>query len=328
MIEVSHISKNFKIQKRRSGAGGFVKDIFSREYMTKEAVKDVSFSIEDGECVGYIGPNGAGKSTTIKMLSGILVPSAGKVVVNGIEPYKNRKANALQVGLVFGQRTQLWWDIPVRDTLELYRKLYNIPEQTYKRNLEIFNDILELDKFDNVAVRQLSLGQRMRADLACALVYNPAVLYLDEPTIGLDVVVKEKIREFIKEVNREHQTTIMLTTHDMSDVEKLCKRVIVIDHGQVMFDGELDQLKHKYGEERIVNIEFSKPISEVEIPAEFAPFVVEKERNRLTLNTDTSKVKPINIVDYFRREVEIVDFEVREPEIEAVIRRMYQNMEA
>ena len=168
MIEVSHISKNFKIQKRRSGAGGFVKDIFSREYMTKEAVKDVSFSIEDGECIGYIGPNGAGKSTTIKMLSGILVPSAGKVVVNGIEPYKNRKANALQVGLVFGQRTQLWWDIPVRDTLELYRKLYNIPEQTYKRNLEIFNDILDLDKFDNVAVRQLSLGQRMRADLACA----------------------------------------------------------------------------------------------------------------------------------------------------------------
>ena len=167
-----------------------------------------------------------------------------------------------------------------------------------------------------------------RLDLACALVYNPAVLYLDEPTIGLDVVVKEKIREFIKEVNREHQTTIMLTTHDMSDVEKLCKRVIVIDHGQVMFDGELDQLKHKYGEERIVNIEFSKPISEVEIPAEFAPFVVEKERNRLTLNADTSKVKPINIVDYFRREVEIVDFEVREPEIEAVIRRMYQNMEA
>lgn len=219
-------------------------------------------------------------------------------------------------------------DRTARDTLELYRKLYNIPEQTYKRNLEIFNDILELDKFDNVAVRQLSLGQRMRADLACALVYNPAVLYLDEPTIGLDVVVKEKIREFIKEVNREHQTTIMLTTHDMSDVEKLCKRVIVIDHGQVMFDGELDQLKHKYGEERIVNIEFSKPISEVEIPAEFAPFVVEKERNRLTLNADTSKVKPINIVDYFRREVEIVDFEVREPEIEAVIRRMYQNMEA
>lgn len=149
-------------------AGGFVKDIFSREYMTKEAVKDVSFSIEDGECIGYIGPNGAGKSTTIKMLSGILIPSAGKVVVNGIEPYKTRKANALQVGLVFGQRTQLWWDIPVRDTLELYRKLYNIPEQTYKRNLEIFNDILELDKFDNVAVRQLSLGQRMRADLACA----------------------------------------------------------------------------------------------------------------------------------------------------------------
>ena len=170
--------------------------------MTKEAVKDVSFSIEDGECIGYIGPNGAGKSTTIKMLSGDSGSVCGKVVVNGIEPYKNRKANALQVGLVFGQRTQLWWDIPVRDTLELYRKLYNIPEQTYKRNLEIFNDILELDKFDNVAVRQLSLGQRMRADLACALVYNPAVLYLDEPTIGLDVVVKEKIREFIKEVNR------------------------------------------------------------------------------------------------------------------------------
>lgn len=229
-IRVDRLSKQYKRQVRSEGLGGAIKDLFNRKYDTKTAVDQISFAIEKGEVVGYIGPNGAGKSTTIKMLSGILVPSSGIVEVGGIVPYKQRKQYTRNIGVVFGQRTQLWWDIPVSESFRMMKYMYKISDKQFDQNMEMFTDILDIQSFMHTAVRQLSLGQRMRADLCAALLHNPDILYLDEPTIGLDVVVKEKIRDFIKEVNKERQTTVILTTHDMSDIEKLCYRNRSGDH--------------------------------------------------------------------------------------------------
>ena len=252
IIKVDNLYKEYHQRKGREGLTGAFKDLFNRQFKTVKAVDGVSFSIEKGEIVGYIGPNGAGKSTTIKMLIGILVPSSGKIDVNGIEPYKHRELNAKRIGVVFGQRTQLWWDIPVSETLSLMRYIYDVPEQQYLENLKIFSDILGLDKFYHTPVRQLSLGQRMRADISCALLHNPDILYLDEPTIGLDVVVKERIREFIREVNKSRNTTIILATHDMSDIERLSSRVMVVNSGKIMYDGNLNTLKRRYGTEETI----------------------------------------------------------------------------
>ena len=243
IIEVKELSKVFKIKKREPGFVGALKGLFSNVYEEKKAVDNISFNIDEGEIVGYIGPNGAGKSTTIKILVGILTPTFGQVEVKGIIPYNNRQENARNIGVVFGQRTQLWWDIPVSETLDLLRHMYKVPLDVYKKNLELFTDILGIDKFIHTPVRQLSLGQRMRADICAALLHNPPIVYLDEPTIGLDVVVKENIRTFIKEINRQRKTTVLLTTHDVSDIEKLCSRVMVIDKGQIMYDGSLELLK-------------------------------------------------------------------------------------
>jgi len=227
IIEVKGLRKEFQIAKRKEGAFGAIRSLFSREYTTKLAVNNVSFSIQPGELVGYIGPNGAGKSTTIKMLTGILVPSGGEVRVRGLVPYEKRVENARQIGVVFGQRTQLWWDLPTIESFELLQHIYKVPAEKYARNMARFKELLGLDEFIQTPVRQLSLGQRMRADLAAALLHDPEILYLDEPTIGLDVVAKEKIREFIKEINRERSVTVLRTTPDMRDMEKICERKVL-----------------------------------------------------------------------------------------------------
>jgi ABC-2 type transport system ATP-binding protein len=249
IIEVKDLEKVFKLQKRQEGFSGILKGLFNPQYEEKPAVNKVSFEIPRGEIVGYIGPNGAGKSTTIKMLVGILVPTSGEVLVNGIVPYKNRINNSKNIGVVFGQRTQLWWDIPVTDSLNIMKYLYKIPEDRFKQNLRFLIEILDMGSFINTPVRQLSLGQRMRADLCAALLHNPPILFLDEPTIGLDVVIKERIRKFINEINQQYKTTVILTTHDISDIEKLCSRVIVINKGKNVFDGKLEELRNSYGYE-------------------------------------------------------------------------------
>lgn len=251
MIEVQALCKSFAIQER---SGNFVKDFFSPNYYTKEAVKNLSFNIDEGEIVGYIGKNGAGKSTTIKMLSGILYPTSGQVVVNGVIPYQDRVQNAKNMGVVFGQRTQLWWDIPIGDTFKLLKEMYRIPDETYQETYGMLNEILNLEALADYAVRQLSLGQRMRADLACAMIHRPKVLFLDEPTIGLDIVMKRQIRAFIKEINQLNQTTILLTTHDMHDIERLCHRIIIIDQGQLFFDGAKQKLYTEYDKYKILRI--------------------------------------------------------------------------
>ncbi|QHQ60155.1 ATP-binding cassette domain-containing protein [Anaerocolumna sedimenticola] len=258
LIEVNHIHKNFKIAEPTKGVMGSLKSLLKKKYYTKVAVEDISFQIDRGEVVGYIGPNGAGKSTTIKILSGVLTPTSGSVTVNGIIPYKNRKENALKIGVVFGQRSQLYWDLPVADTFELYQKLYNIKDDLYNTNRRYFTDILEMHDFINQPVRQLSLGQKMKANLALSMLHDPDILYLDEPTIGLDVMSKKTLRTCIADINRDKQTTIILTTHDMDDIEAVCGRLILIDKGRKLFDGSLTDFEEHYKNGYLVRMQFER----------------------------------------------------------------------
>ena len=255
VIEVNHISKKFVTNKKYPGLKGAIKGLFSREKEEKVAVDDVTFSIKEGEIVGYIGSNGAGKSTTIKMMTGILTPTEGECLVHGINPSKERKKNAQNIGVVFGQRTQLWWDLPLSESFSILKEIYNVSDEQYEKQMKFLNDVLELDEFWTRPVRNLSLGQRMRADLGAALLHNPKVLYLDEPTIGLDLVVKDNIRKAIKEINEKYKTTVILTTHDIEDIEELCNRIIIIDDGKKIYDGSLENLKEKYGVTRKVTME-------------------------------------------------------------------------
>lgn len=243
MIQVEHLRKTFRVAKRSAGFGNAVKALFSREYEEIRALDDVTFRIEDGETVGYIGPNGAGKSSTIKILSGILTPDSGVCLVDGRIPWKNRKAHVAQIGVVFGQRSQLWWDVPVIDSFELIRDIYAVPEATYKRNLRDLTDLLNLTELLKTPARSLSLGQRMRCEIAASLLHDPHILFLDEPTIGLDAVSKLAVRDFILDMNRTRGTTVILTTHDMQDVEALAKRVILIGKGRILLDGTLDDIR-------------------------------------------------------------------------------------
>ena len=245
LIYVNGLCKEFRTFKRREGVWGSIQNLFVREYRTLSAVDHVSFSIDRGETVGYIGPNGAGKSTSIKMLTGILVPTSGEIRVNGFVPFRQRSQYVKTIGVVFGQRTQLWWDIAVIESFKLLRRIYDVSQRDFDARMEHFDEILGIRDYLHTPVRKLSLGERMRCDLAAALLHNPPLLFLDEPTIGLDVVAKDHVRHFLRAINREFRTTILLTTHDLDDIEELCHRIMIIDHGQVLYDGPLAHLKQK-----------------------------------------------------------------------------------
>ncbi len=255
LIEARHLTRNFKVLKHREGLLGTVKDLFSTDFKIIKAVEDVSFAIQPGEIIGYIGPNGAGKSTTIKMMTGILKPTSGDLIVNGIVPYENRTKNVRNMGVIFGQRTQLWWDIPVIESFKILKDIYEIDDQTYRQQLGMFNDLVDLKAHYGTPVRKLSLGQRMLCDLAAAFLHNPRVILLDEPTIGLDISVKSKIRTVIRELNEAHQTTILLTTHDLGDVEALCQRLIIIDKGRIIYDGEINRVTGLFGAYRTLKLQ-------------------------------------------------------------------------
>jgi ABC-2 type transport system ATP-binding protein len=259
-IDVNQLRKEFKVQKNREGLGGAIRDLFNREYNQVTAVKDISFQIPQGEICGYIGENGAGKSTTIKMLTGILVPTAGDIKVNGYIPFKEREKFVRGIGVVFGQRSQLWWDLGVIESFQLLRKVYRVSEADFKERLDELVERLQLSEILNRPVRKLSLGQRMRCELAASLLHNPQILFLDEPTIGLDIVVKTEIREFLKSMNRRFGTTILLTTHDLQDIEALCSRVIMLDDGRIIYDGGLEELKAKWGKGKEVVLQFPEPV--------------------------------------------------------------------
>lgn len=323
IIDVQGLRKEFRIAKRKEGALGALRALFSRDYITKVAVQDVSFQIRPGELVGYIGPNGAGKSTTIKMLTGILVPTSGRVVVRDLVPYEQRVENARQIGVVFGQRTQLWWDLPTIESFELLRYIYKIPKATYDRNMARFKEMLALDEFLQTPVRQLSLGQRMRADIAAALLHDPTIVYLDEPTIGLDVVAKEKIREFLREINRERGVTVILTTHDMQDIEKICDRMILIDKGSVIYDGPVRQIKERFGKHRtlVVDLEPNGPYDALGIEGAEQ---VKREGNRFWLRFNRDQISASQLIARVSSQYSVQDLTVEEPEIEGIISRIYQ----
>ena len=247
-IEVKNLYKIYKISQRQEGFTGMVKYLFHPQYKEKEAVKGISFSIQQGECVAFLGANGAGKSTTIKMLTGIMKPTDGKISVMGNNPFRERIRNAGKIGVVFGQKTQLWWDIPVKDSFELLHSIYEIPDNVYEENLDLFKKILELEEFMDQPARKLSLGQRVRADIAAALLHDPPVLFLDEPTIGLDVAVKQKVYQFLQYINKEKKTTILLTSHDLKDMEWLCRRLIILEKGEILFDDEITKIFDNYPE--------------------------------------------------------------------------------
>ncbi|MBJ6362641.1 ATP-binding cassette domain-containing protein [Paenibacillus sp. GCM10012307] len=327
LIQVDNLYKEFKRQKRKDGFWQLMKSLVYREYEMKTAVENISFQIDRGEIVGYIGPNGAGKSTTIKMMVGILVPTSGQVLVNGLVPYQNRIENARKIGAVFGQKSQLWWDTPVIESLRLTRYMYDIPEDRFHQNMKLFDQVLGLDEFKTVAVRSLSLGQRMRADLCAALLHDPDILYLDEPTIGLDVVVKERIREFIKEINRQRGTTVILTTHDMSDIEKLCSRVMVVDQGKLMYDGNLSTLKHDFGNMESMELETTEPFITEQSLVHMGVSVNAGEDNKTLLTYDKNEINSSAIMKWLMERYTVTDFKVKETEIEAIIRNLYGQFE-
>nr|WP_030241625.1 MULTISPECIES: ATP-binding cassette domain-containing protein [unclassified Streptomyces] len=314
-IELDGVEKVFDVRRKT----GFMK----RELRQVRAVDSISFRVERGEMVGYIGPNGAGKSTTIKMLTGILTPSAGRLRVAGIDPSRERIRLAHRIGVVFGQRTTLWWDLPLIDSYKLMHRMYRIPDARYRENLGRLVELLDLGDLLDVPVRQLSLGQRMRGDIVAALLHDPEVLYLDEPTIGLDVVSKSKVREFLRELNAERGTTVLLTTHDLQDIEQLCKRVMVIDHGRLMYDGPLAGL-HEAGEsERTLVVDLERELPPIEAPAPARVVRVDGPRQWLAFPADQSAAP---LVARIAAEYPLVDLSVREPDIEAVIAKMLRTL--
>jgi ABC-2 type transport system ATP-binding protein len=321
VIRTHELRKVFSSVKRGTGTFGALKTLFSREREEKVAVEGVTLSIEPGELVGYIGPNGAGKSTTIKMLTGILVPTSGEVTVAGLVPYAQRRENARNIGVVFGQRSQLYWDLPLVESFELLRAIYGIPRDRYRANLDAFIELLDMEEFLRTPVRQLSLGQRMRGDFAAAMLHDPKIVYLDEPTIGLDVVAKEAIREFIARINRDRGTTVILTTHDLADVERLSHRIVLIDKGTLVYDGTVDRLREQYGGHRTLVVELCDPV-----PADLdladaqlesvADKVVRYRFDRKTISAD----------QLIRRAADafcVNDVKIEEPDLESVIRRIY-----
>jgi ABC-2 type transport system ATP-binding protein len=321
IISVSDLHKHFKVYKQHQGAWSTLRNLVSREFEWVRAVDGISFQMQPGELVGYLGPNGAGKSTTIKMLTGLLVPTSGQLLVNGRLPWRERKAHVATIGAVFGQRTSLWWDLPVIESLELLEHIYRIPPDRFHRNLDEFRALLELDPFMNTPVRSLSLGQRMRADLCAALLHDPILLFLDEPTIGLDVVAKERIRQFIAHINRERETTVILTTHDLSDVERLCERVLIIDRGRLLFDGALDALRDRFGGNRELVVDLAQPYETVDVKG---AEVVARDGMQVTYRFDRHAVSASALIGRLSARYQILDLQVREPQIEDTVRRIYE----
>lgn len=321
IIQVTNLQKHFKVRKHYSGRFGALRGLFSREAQLVRAVDGISFGVEPGELVGYLGPNGAGKSTTIKMLTGLLVPTGGEMVVNGRLPWKERQQYVARIGVVFGQRTTLWWDLPVIESLELLRHVYKIPADLFQHNLAEFTKMLEMTPFLHTPVRSLSLGQRMRADICAALLHNPDLLFLDEPTIGLDVVAKERIRQFIQHINKERGTTVLLTTHDLADVQKLCHRVMIIDRGKLLFNGRLQTLQDKFGGKRELVVDFAQPYENVAVEG---AIIVEQQNNRATYQFERQAISASELISRLSAQYRVQDLAVREPDIEATIRRIYE----
>ncbi len=325
MIEVRDLCKEFRTFRRREGVWGALQNLFVREHITVHAVERVSFSIEPGEMVGYIGANGAGKSTTIKILTGILVPTSGHVLANGFVPYRDRRRYTRRIGVVFGQRTQLWWDIAVIESFRLLKEIYEIPAADYERRLGVFSEILGLKDYLHTPVRKLSLGERMRCDLAASLLHNPPLLFLDEPTIGLDVVAKDHIREFLKEVNRTERTTVLLTTHDLSDIEELCRRILIIDKGKILFDGDLQEMKKRLAKFNQVKFFLKDRAQLPKLDLVISNGIHCERVDELTylMRFDREQYSSAEVIRGLVNNLEVRDIVVEEEPIEDIVKRIY-----
>jgi len=321
IIQVQSLTKQFRVPVRHKGRFSAIRTLFSLEREAKTAVDNISFTIQKGDMVGYVGPNGAGKSTTIKMLTGILLPTSGRVEVLEFTPHQQRQQLARRIGVVFGQKTQLWWDVPVIESLRLLKEIYKIPAATYDANLELFNDLLDLHEFQHTPVRQLSLGQRMRSDLAAALLHNPDILLLDEPTIGVDVVAKEHFRNFMHQLNRERQVTVLLTTHDMSDIEKVCERMIIIDHGRIIYDGLLASMKEQLAPHRTLVVDFTQTVGAIELDH---TELVTHDGHQARFRFDRRQISASQLITELAARYPVKDISVEDPEIEAIVREIYE----
>ena len=327
IIEVNNLVKTYKIIEKEDGLLGYFKNLIKPKYKELTAVNKINFSIEEGELVGYIGENGAGKSTTIKMLTGLLTPTSGNVLVNGIVPNEKRIENNKNIGAIFGQKTQLWWDLPVIESFRLIKQMYKIPDGEYRKNLKKFTEILELNELLEKQVKNLSLGQKMRCEIAATFLHNPKIVYLDEPTIGLDVLVKENIRKFIKDINREKNTTVILTTHDLKDIEDVCDRIILLDKGQIIYDGEKQKFKDTYGKfviaefiikEKHTNI--SESINSKEIQ------VLEETNNKLKVRFRHDETTIMKVMDKISNYCIIEDIHMKEAELEDILKEIYKGV--
>jgi ABC-2 type transport system ATP-binding protein len=312
-IEVEHVGKDFVV--RRSVGR------LRRRTDVVHAVTDLTFTIEPGSLVGYIGPNGAGKSTTVKMLTGILVPTSGQISVAGLVPTRQRTQLARRIGVMFGQRVQLWWDLPLAESFELLRHIYRIPAATYERNLAAFRRLLDLDEFLRTPVRQLSLGQRVRGELTAAMLHDPEILFLDEPTIGLDLIAKQRVRELLIAANRERGMTVLLTSHDLADIERLCSRILIIDRGRLIFDGDLETLKARYGKERVLVVDLEEPGPALRLDG---ARVIRVEGPRQWIAFDGERLSAAQLTAAAAAQAPLRDLTVQEPEIEDVVRRIYE----
>lgn len=325
IIEVKDLVKTYKIIEKEDGLIGYFKNLIKPKYKEFTAVNHINFEIQEGELIGYIGENGAGKSTTIKMLTGLLTPTSGEVVVDNLNPSQNRIENNKKIGAVFGQKTQLWWDLPVIESFRLIKKMYKIPEGEYRQNLKKFSEILELEPLLQKQVKNLSLGQKMRCEIAATFLHNPKIVYLDEPTIGLDVLVKEKIRTFIKEINKEKNTTVILTTHDLKDIEDVCDRIILLDKGQIIYDGEKGKFKETYGKQVIAQIIVKNKTSLITtetINDEFE--VIEESDEQVKIRFNHDKYTIIEVVNRISNYCEIIDMHIEEQGLEEILKEIYR----
>lgn len=330
MIYVDKLRKEFKKTIKDPGLKGSIKSLFKPKSEKVVAVSDISFDVAEGEILGFIGPNGAGKSTVIKMLTGILTPTSGTCTINGKNPTENRKSYVKEIGVVFGQRTQLWWDLPLRETYGVLKEIYEVPEDKYQKRMAFLNEVLELDSFITSPVRTLSLGQRMRADIAASLLHSPKVLFLDEPTIGLDVVVKDNIRKAIEYINRQEKTTVILTTHDLADIELLANRIVMIDKGSNVFDGTIGELKSKYGQIRELCFETDSPnaVQALGYEKHFGfgedELSLEAEGKTVKVRFNSSVVPVSDMLSYTLDKINVSDISVKDADIEEIIRRLYK----
>lgn len=333
-IEINNLGKTFKVLNRREGLNGAIKDLFSRDYSLVKAVDNISMKIEEGEIVGYLGPNGAGKSTTIKMMTGVLQPTSGEILVNGNIPYKNRRINNQNIGVVFGQRSQLWWSLPLIESLKILKEIYRLDDKSFKENLMLFDELVDVKSLYSKPVRNMSLGQRTLSDILASFLHNPKVVFLDEPTIGLDVSIKAKIRTLIKELNERKKTTIILTTHDIGDVEALCKRVIIIDKGKLIFDDPFDKLKDMFGAYRTLKIN-SKNLTDErfnqisnELKNQFntskSLYCENDGDDWMSITVNQDEVVLLEVLNFVMNQYSVKDIQVEEVRTENVIKNIYE----